>query len=307
MQPLLSICIPSFQRPLFLKRLLDSIRIQTFTDFEVIISDDSADDSVLNLLQQMSYPFCLRYHKNEQSLGTPRNWVRAIELASGKWIKLMHDDDWLTDQYSLEHFVASISVGTDVLFSGYRTFNEVSKTVTDKTLNLTQFKMLQRNPYRLFAENIIGPPSVVLFRSDMVERYDISLKWLVDLEAYIRMIRGYSCHYISHPLITMGISDSQVTQSCRLNPGVEIPEMLYFYNKHGKVSAQTWIVYDAWWRIIRNLSIRNLDQLVKYSNGQYVPNFILQIIKLQSLIPLSLLRQGLISKLVMLFSYYFNR
>jgi len=286
---------------------LDSIRIQTFTDFEVVISDDSADASVYHLVHQLPYPFSVRYYRNEQALGTPRNWAQAIELASGKWIKLMHDDDWFTDQYSLARFIASISVGTDVLFSGYRVFDEASKVITDKTLNLTQFKELQRNPYRLFAENKIGPPSVVLFSSHMLDRYDVNLKWLVDLEAYIRMIKSYSCRYISYPLITMGTSDSQVTKSCRLNPAVEIPEVLYFYNKHGSSSTQTWIVYDAWWRLIRNLSIRSVDQFVKYSNGQIVPDFILRIIKLQSHIPLSMLRRGLISKFAMLFSFCFNR
>ena len=40
---LISICIPAYKHPDFLKRLLDSISIQSFRDFEVIISDDSPD------------------------------------------------------------------------------------------------------------------------------------------------------------------------------------------------------------------------------------------------------------------------
>jgi glycosyltransferase involved in cell wall biosynthesis len=307
MQPTVSICIPTFVRPSFLKRLLDSIHIQTFTDFEVVISDDSPDSSVFDLVKQLSYRFCIRYHKNSHSLGTPKNWAQAMQLASGKWIKLMHDDDWFTDQYSLERYITSISLDIDVIFSGYAVYNESSQTSVQKTIHSNQFCVLQRHPYRLFAENKLGPPSVVLFRREMLERYDDNLKWLVDLEAYIRMLKHYNCRYITHPLITMGVSPSQVTQSCLLNPYVEIPEILYFYSKHGDDSMKTWLVYDVWWRLIRNLSIRSIDQFMKYSNGQFAPNFILRIIKLQSRIPLAVLRIGFFSKLIMLFSFHFNR
>ncbi|MGZ5190970.1 MAG: glycosyltransferase family 2 protein, partial [Flavisolibacter sp.] len=38
MKPFVSICIPAYKRPDFLIRLLDSIRVQTFKDFEVIVT-----------------------------------------------------------------------------------------------------------------------------------------------------------------------------------------------------------------------------------------------------------------------------
>ena len=44
--PFFSICIPAYKNTDYLKRLLDSISIQTFRDFEVIITDDSPDETV---------------------------------------------------------------------------------------------------------------------------------------------------------------------------------------------------------------------------------------------------------------------
>jgi glycosyltransferase involved in cell wall biosynthesis len=48
--PFISICIPAYKRTNYLKRLLDSIVLQNFHDFEVIISDDSNDNSVSELI-----------------------------------------------------------------------------------------------------------------------------------------------------------------------------------------------------------------------------------------------------------------
>ena len=46
MTPLISICIPAYKRAAFIKRLLDSIAIQSFQDYEVVITDDSPGDDV---------------------------------------------------------------------------------------------------------------------------------------------------------------------------------------------------------------------------------------------------------------------
>jgi len=45
----ISICIPAYKNVGFLERLLHSISIQSFADYEVVITDDSPDDSVKNL------------------------------------------------------------------------------------------------------------------------------------------------------------------------------------------------------------------------------------------------------------------
>jgi GT2 family glycosyltransferase len=59
---LISICIPAFKRTDFLKRLLDSIAVQTFRDYEVVLSDDSPGEEVRD--------FTRHYE------GMSRRWVR---------------------------------------------------------------------------------------------------------------------------------------------------------------------------------------------------------------------------------------
>ena len=100
--PLISICIPAYKRLHYLERLFRSIEIQTYKNYEVIITDDSADDTVKEFIDNYSAISNIQYYRNKNILGTPENWNEAIRKANGVWIKLMHDDDWFANENSLE-------------------------------------------------------------------------------------------------------------------------------------------------------------------------------------------------------------
>ena len=130
MSPFFSICIPAYERVGYLRRLLDSIAIQTFRDFEVIVSDDSKSEAVFNLIKE--YPeLNIRYYKNLPSLGTPANWNSAIRQASGEWIKLIHDDDWFASPDSLKVFASYADQGSKFIFSAYA--NHFEENASKKT------------------------------------------------------------------------------------------------------------------------------------------------------------------------------
>src|SRR5436189_1964521 len=114
--PFISICIPSFERIEYLKRLLDSISVQSYKDFEVINTDDSNDNSVADWIPAYRSNFQIVYKKNQEPLGTPENWNESIRLSKGQWAKIMHDDDWLADANSLSEFVMAIEKNPSARF-----------------------------------------------------------------------------------------------------------------------------------------------------------------------------------------------
>lgn len=301
--PLISICIPAYQRTAYLKRVLDSVARQSFTDFEVIVTDDSKDDSVEIFLKERAYNFSLQYIHNKPAKGTPLNWTEGMNYARGEWIKIIHDDDWLTGEDSLQQYVNAINSSVDCIFSGYIAHYEKDGKEIDKTISQKRFSRLVNHPYYLFASNEIGPPSVVLFRKTMKELYDPSLKWLVDLEAYIRILLKYKCVYVNRPLITMSYNETQVTNDCFGNPDVETKEALIYYKKSGAATHARVLTYDAWWRLLRNLSIRSKDEIIQYAYGEMIPDFLFHIIEFQKRIPLAILKIGFFSKIFMLISY----
>jgi glycosyltransferase involved in cell wall biosynthesis len=306
-KPLISICIPAYKRVQFLDRLLKSIAAQTYSAFEVIITDDTRGTGVEHFLQKQGYDFPLQYFHNAKQLGTPVNWSEGIKYANGDWIKIIHDDDWLANPEALQLFANEIKNGVDLIFSGFSVFDETTNTITDNTISIKRFNTICNHAYYLFAKNELGPPSVLLFRKTIQHPYDPTLKWLVDIEGYTRMISASKSSYIAQPLIVMSRNDSQVTNLTFRNPYVEIREALVYYRNFGPIVHERLRTYDAWWRLLRNLSIRSEEQLVLYAQGERIPQFFFQMLHFQQKIPIALLKNGVASKLFMAFSYLFQR
>lgn len=302
-----SICIPAYKRVHFLKRLLNSIANQTYKNYEVIVSDDSDDDSVYNLVQSYTDTLPILYYKNSPALGTPRNWMAGMNKASGEWVKLIHDDDWFADENSLQQYMDATTSDCKFIFSGYNAYYEETNTYVNKTVTQAAFDKVRKNPYLLIGDNIIGPPSVLMIHNSIKEYYDAQMKWYVDLEYYITAFNMGKAAYIAMPLINMSYNDTQVTNFCFDNPSVVIPEALYILQKHGLNFMNDIMVYDAFWRMVRNLDIKNLAEFERYKMTYEVPAFLKKIIQHQQPFSNKLLRIGYFSKPLMAISYLLNR
>lgn len=302
----ISICIPAFRRPQNIERLLKSIKDQTFKDYDIIITDDSMDDSLKSIIEKYSH-LPLYYYKNRTPLGTPANWNFGISKAKGEWIKIMHDDDWFVDNESLKFFAEETEKGERFIFSRYNNVFDTGETSQPSFPPIWR-KRIVSNPHTLLARNVIGPPSVTLIHHTIKEKFDTLMKWRVDIDFYIRILekeRSYTV--IEKKLINVGISASQVTNLCINVPEVELSEGLLLLNKHGVNPLRNILLYDAWWRILRNVNVRNENQLKEYVSGKIWPKLIVYMVKHQSIISPKLLRMGPVSKLAMLLSYFVNR
>ncbi|MGN7783274.1 glycosyltransferase family 2 protein [Niabella sp. 22666] len=302
--PFFSICIPAYKRIAYLERLLQSIEIQTFKDYEIIITDDSPDDTVSVLCQQYFQLLPITYHKNQVALGTPANWNKAISLAQGDWIKLMHDDDWFTGPSSLGQFAdCAREHKENFIFSAFINKYENSGKEIVSFPGYFRLNQLKKQPASILSKNIIGHPSTTLHRNDGKTLYDIRLKWLVDIEMYIRRARINKIKYIPETLVVLGMSDSQVTAQVKNDPKVEIPEHLYFLNKMGPGILKNIFAYDYFWRFIRNFNIKSEDYFKEYDKEHSTPEIIKLMVRFQNKIPRQFLKIGVISKMLMLLHY----
>jgi glycosyltransferase involved in cell wall biosynthesis len=303
-----SICIPAYKNTEFLKRLLDSITLQTFKDFEVIICDDSRENNVEVFCNLYKNNFDIRYFRNPYPLGSPENWNEAIRQAKGEWIKLMHDDDWFAHASSLEEFAHAIrdNPETDFFFSAYS--NYYFDDVKYKEFRITPwwFRQLNKDPVILFSRNVIGAPSVVIYKRSLQIEYDRNIKWLVDIDFYIRVLGETKPVYIDKALIHIGIGKEQITRDCFRKRPVEIPESFHLLKKTGLRHLQNIIVYDAWWRLMRNLEIKTENEIFESGYHEAIPGVIKRIIKFQKGIPTSILNNGVLSKTFMAIGYLFN-
>ncbi len=99
-RPLLSICIPTFNRSRFLRELLESLLPQLAStaphpaNIELLVSDNHSTDDTAGLVasfQTLGLP--LRYLRNETNVGADGNFLRCLSLAQGKYVWVLGDDD----------------------------------------------------------------------------------------------------------------------------------------------------------------------------------------------------------------------
>ena len=92
-----SIIIPAYNAENHIRKALDSIKSQTFTDYELIVVCDSCTDRTVEIAKEYTDKVeTVDYHQD----GFTRN--KGIDVAQGDWLLFMDDDDWWLHEYVLE-------------------------------------------------------------------------------------------------------------------------------------------------------------------------------------------------------------
>jgi glycosyltransferase involved in cell wall biosynthesis len=90
--PLVSFCFTTYKRHDYLKSTLESVRRQTFANFEVIVSDNDPEQSARVVVEGMNDPR-FKYFPNEENLGMKKSFNKSLERSSGEFIVMIADDD----------------------------------------------------------------------------------------------------------------------------------------------------------------------------------------------------------------------
>lgn len=99
-QPLVSIGIPVYNGERYLEQTIDSILAQTYSNFELIISDNGSIDRTQEICEKyVSKDKRIKYHRNEKNLGAAPNYNLVFELSSGKYFKWADYDDLLAPEF----------------------------------------------------------------------------------------------------------------------------------------------------------------------------------------------------------------
>ena len=99
-QPLVSIGLPVYNGELFLKEAIDSLLKQSFTNFEIVISDNASTDRTEQICKDYSkQDKRIRYYRSPQNKGAAWNFNRTFELATGQYFKWAAHDDFCAPTY----------------------------------------------------------------------------------------------------------------------------------------------------------------------------------------------------------------
>ena len=120
-KPLFTIAIPTYNRITLLRRAILSALAQDFDKpYEIIVVENPLEPihyAAESMLQEFAHR--ITYYQNAQNIGGLGNWNRCLELASGKWVCLLHSDDELLPSYlSTMHALATSPAYSQALLIG---------------------------------------------------------------------------------------------------------------------------------------------------------------------------------------------
>jgi glycosyltransferase involved in cell wall biosynthesis len=91
-EPLVSIVLPTYNRPDYLREALTSALRQTYQNFEVLVCDNASTEETRRVVQSFTDPR-IRYHRRAENLGQTENVIRGCRESKGEYIANLHDDD----------------------------------------------------------------------------------------------------------------------------------------------------------------------------------------------------------------------
>ncbi|NEP80714.1 MAG: glycosyltransferase, partial [Okeania sp. SIO3B3] len=252
--PLVSICIPTYNGENFIRAAINSALSQTYSNLEIIISDDNSTDKTLEIAKSLKsenpqIEFRIICHQNYGLVG---NLNFCISQARGKYIKFLFQDD-LLEKSCIEELVKIAEQDSEIglIFSrrrvilepgaennytcvaAYRGTQDLHKDWSNLK-NIQSGKDLLLDPnlmkYRL---NKIGEPTTVLIPKTVFEKiglFDSSLTQVLDIDMWFRIMGNYKIGFVDKSLSQLRIHPRQQTQ-LNLTSGKNPQDYQRFYQK----------------------------------------------------------------------------
>lgn len=96
-EPLVSVIVPTYNRPDYLREALQSALRQTYLNMEILVRDNASTDETRKVVQSFSDPR-IRYLRHPENVGPTENVIGGCRDARGEFIAHLHDDDaWEPD------------------------------------------------------------------------------------------------------------------------------------------------------------------------------------------------------------------
>jgi len=117
--PFFSVIVPEHNSAEFMRKGLDSIKAQTFTDYELIIVCDACVDDTVKIAKEYTKKV---YQINMHRCGLARN--KGLDMAKGEWVIWMDDDDWWMNDKAFDTIAKNVGKhGEDIFAFGFEAAN----------------------------------------------------------------------------------------------------------------------------------------------------------------------------------------
>jgi hypothetical protein len=226
-EPLVSVCIPTFNGSLFLRETITSVLNQTYRNLQVVISDHSSCDATLEIIKSFGDER-IELHSLGQQGQAADNWNHSCSKARGKYIQLLCQDDVLYPE-CIEQHVLELE-RTDEIISFSFSNRDVISPRGRKLLKNRGWKIkagavkLQDAVESLVGSgtNLFGEPCAVLMRSESFQATNgFKGKYLVDLNMWLDLWQLGPALKIDKSLSQFRISEGSWTSQLQRQQSLE--------------------------------------------------------------------------------------
>jgi glycosyltransferase involved in cell wall biosynthesis/DNA-binding MarR family transcriptional regulator len=204
MQPMVSIIVPIYNAEQYLRRCVDSILNQEYTDYELLLVNDGSTDASGDICEEYGDqdPRVIVIQKENTGVSDSRN--RALDRARGKYLQFLDSDDWITPDATRLFVRAAEEYGCDMVISDF--YRVVGERLSPKG-DIEEEGVLTREE---FAAHMMENPADFyygvlwnkLYRRDIVEehklRMDTDISWCEDFMFNLEYIRYAKVFYALH-------------------------------------------------------------------------------------------------------------
>ncbi len=266
--PLVSICVPVYNGERFLSRAIDSALNQTYTNTEIIILDDRSTDHSWNIIQTFPDQRIVAL-RNDSNLGPERNWNKALAASSGTYIKLLHQDDVLSDDCVATQVVGLETHADAVLaFCRRRIIGPRDEHFFYRgpriNSGLVKGDALIRS-CMTSGTNVIGEPAAVLFRrstADAVGRFSARYPYVIDLDYWARLLQHGDAFYSGDALASYRISPQQWSVAIGRRQSTDFIQLISTHAAFARYRRNALLMLQAKCRVHANALLRTAFYLV---------------------------------------------
>lgn len=247
--PLVSVVIPTYNRPELVNEAVESVQDQTYNHIEVIVVDDASDPEYQEQIEDVkSYEntTLIRHDTNKGGSGARKT---GIERSNGVYIAFLDDDDRWTEQ-KLERQVQTFESSeptVGVIYSGIIHIEKDSGRVVRERVPSREGDVHKR----LLLGNFVSTFSAVMVRRDVVDKMgppDSEFPSWQDWEWLTRIAREYQFGVIKEPdVVHQSTEGENIGQNIEGTSQISHP---LFLEKFGEDSRQYGVIFfrkfDAW-------------------------------------------------------------
>lgn len=231
---LLSILVPTYRYAEGVCRILACLYPIPIEDCELIVFDNSPDDEIEGIVARwrLATGMPVTYQSNQPSLGAVANWNKLLDAARGEFCLLLHHDEFPLGEYFVKDLINTLrqSADMDACLLDCILVDPQSHRNRRHVPTWLRALLLKYFPHYLFRRNIIGPTSALVVRRSLYPRFDERLRWLVDVDVYVRLLKVTKCLRMC-PKVQMGSilnrSDSITARLGSSIPQLELEERKY--------------------------------------------------------------------------------